>query len=375
MRHFAARASLPFVIAGVLDRLETMRWLGRACGAVMVLLVCGCGPSDPRVGRLAGGGASGGEGGAGGAAPRANAWDECGSLALDPAPLGGQPLEVLGVAVSPDRRWLVGTTLMTAHGWRIGDKLEQSTHAWIVDTGDEVYVEFSPDGSLVAISGDGRALVDVTSGAKVFLPATTSSVLPGAYMAFFGFSRSGRWVAGSGYDYAVDVFDTATHALVSTLPSGNLDTGAAFSSDDALVATGVPELYRTSDWKRLWPAAITREEANDQGLASLDTVVFTPDDRQLVVSKCTGNLDRNERCSASLFSVADGKLLGGVPLRGSRPSFSPDGSVLIAGGDVWTPRSGDVQHLGDFSAGVFASNGDVFVGTFDGLVKRFCVRR
>src|SRR5579871_590988 len=98
------------VIAGVLDRLETMRWLGRACGAVMVLVACGCGPSDARMD--AGAGASGnGSGGEDGAAPRAHAWDECGSLALDPAPLGGQPLEVLGVAVSPDRRWLVGTTL------------------------------------------------------------------------------------------------------------------------------------------------------------------------------------------------------------------------------------------------------------------------
>jgi WD40 repeat protein len=317
--------------------------------------------------------------------PRARSWDECGSLALafDPATVGHS--EVFGVAVSPDRRTVVATTLLTAQAWRVADDLAASAHAWTVK-GNEVYAEFSPDGSLVAISGDGRALVDVASGAKVFLPALPPSAVPnleldGAFMAFFDFSRDGRLVAGSGYDFAVDVFDTATHERLAALPSGSLDTGAAFSPDGTLVATGVPELYRTGDWARLWPATVTLDAATVEGHHPLDSVVFTPDGEQLVVSKCFGEaaivvlgLDPNKRCTNSLSAIADGRVLGDLPLTGSRPVFSRDGTMLIAGGDVWTPATGRVQHLGDFSAGVFASNDDVFVGTDDGTVKRLCVR-
>ena len=141
-----------------------------------------------------------------------------------------------------------------------------------------------------------------------------------------------------------------------------------------LVATGVPELYRTSDWARLWPATLTRDAQTVEGYHPLDSVVFTPDGEQLVVSKCLGGLDRDEICTNNLFAVADGRTLRAAPLTGSRPAFSRDGTMLIAGGDVWTPATGRVQHLGDFSAGVFAANDDVFVGTTAGAVKRLCVR-
>jgi WD40 repeat protein len=349
----------------------TMGSHGRLRRSALILYLAGCSasgapPSSPEVLGT----------------PRALSWDECGSLALEFDPATESHPGVLGVAVSPDRCTLVATTLLTAQAWRVADDLAASAHAWTV-RGNEVYAEFSPDGSLVAISGDGRALVDFASGAEVFVPALPPSTVPdleypGAFMAFFDFSRDGRLVAGSGYDFAVEVFDTATHARLAALPSGSLDTGAAFSPDGTLVATGIPELYRTSDWARLWPATLTREATTVAGLEGyphpLDSVVFTPDGEQLVVSKCFGGLDRDERCTNSLFAVADGRALGDLPLTGSRPVFSRDGTMLIAGGDVWTPATGRVQHLGDFSAGVFASNDDVFVGTNDGAVKRLCVR-
>jgi WD40 repeat protein len=315
-----------------------------------------------------------------GPVPRALSWEECGTLTLDPDP--AQPKrKVTGLAVSPDGRLLVGLAMVRGHAWRLADKLEDSTYAWPVETGNEMYAEFSPDGSLVAISGDGPALIDAASGEEVFSPALPPAQAPvldgaGAYMAFFDFSLDGRRVAGSDYEYAVEVLDTTTHERLATLPSGGLNTGAAFSPDGAFVATGVPELYRTSDWTRVWPPTVTHEgpldPTNAPGIYPLDNVVFMPDGKRLVVSKCITDSAGRQRCENDLFSVADGRHAGSAPVSGSRPAFSPDGTMLIGGGDVWTPRLGQVRHLGDFPTGVFSSDEELYVGTSDGLVKRFC---
>lgn len=352
-----------------------MGCLGQVRRAALVVWLGGCG--------AAGGAAPIDAGSEASPAPRAPSWDECGTLTLDPDP--SQPgRRVTGIAVSPDGRLLVGTALVRAFAWHLADKLEESTFAWTVDTGNEVYAGFSPDGSLVAISGDGRALVDAASGTKVFSPALPPAAVPsldgpGAYMAFFDFSRDGRRVAGSGYDYFVEVFDTTTHDRLAALPSGSLNTGAAFSPDGALVATGVPELYRTRDWTRVWPATVTHEQPL-KPIASpsaypLNSVVFTPDGKQLVVSKCIDDPIRGRLlCENTRFDVDDGRAVGDARVEGSRPAFSPDGTMLIGGGDVWTPRTGDVKHLGDFPTGAFASNDELYVGTSDGFIKRFCAR-
>jgi hypothetical protein len=52
-------------------------------------------------------------------------------------------------------------------------------------------------------------------------------------------------VAGGNCDKGVQVFSMTSRTLVATLPSASVNTGAAFSPDDTLIATGVPELYRT----------------------------------------------------------------------------------------------------------------------------------
>jgi WD40 repeat protein len=346
-----------------------MRCSGRVRRAALVLWLGGCGASSGAAPVDAGSKAS--------PAPHPPAWDECGTLTLDPDP-SNPAREVTGLAVSPDGRLLVGASFVKAHAWHLADELGASTYAWGVSTGNEKFAAFSPDGTLVAISGDGRALVDVASGAKVFTPNLSAApVLDGAYMAFFDFSPDGRRVAGSGYDYFVDVFDTTTHERLAMLPAGNLDTGAAFSPNGSLLATGIPELYRTSDWTRVWPAAVTREQPTDTGSYPVENVVFTPDGQEFVVSRCVQDLVlERQQCTNTLFLAQTGRAERPLPLSGARPAFSADGDLLITGGDiVWKLSGSDVTHLGDFTAGAFAPNDDVFVGTADGLVKRFCVRR
>jgi hypothetical protein len=318
----------------------------------------------------------GGQAGREDAAKSIRSWEECGSFSVAAAVNKPFPPRVFGLAVSPGSEWLVATTADNAFAWRVEQDFAKSTLAWTFDTGLEIYPEFSSDGALVAISGDGRAVFDIASGQPVLSLAPPPGVIAGCWTAFFGFSRNGEWVAGTGYDYSVQVFTVVTQALVATLPSGSCTSAAAFSPDGGLMATGVPELYRTSDWTRVWPRTVAREPEVD-GLSTVDSVSFTPDGERLIVSRCHGDkLGRPDGCQNRLFSVATGGLVEpALPFGGSRPSFSADGLWLLAGGEVYNLATRELRHLGAYSAAAFASNGDIFVGSTDGVVNRLCANR
>jgi hypothetical protein len=91
-----------------------------------------------------------------------------------------------------------------------------------------------------------------------------------------------------------------------------------------------------------------------------------------VVTACWGGLG-DFTCETSGHSVQTGARLGVLPLSGSRPSFSPSGAWVVSGGDALHRASGKVVHLGTFTSATFASNGDIFAGTSDGVLKRLCV--
>ena len=69
---------------------------------------------------------------------------------------GAHAREVLGVAVSPDGNTLFTTSGDGALAHRLAATFQDSLAIWSGHTGLEILSEFSRDGSLVAISGDGR---------------------------------------------------------------------------------------------------------------------------------------------------------------------------------------------------------------------------
>jgi WD40 repeat protein len=304
-------------------------------------------------------------------------WDDCGAISLaDNEP---KRPRVVGIAVSPDARWLVATTGRQAYVVRVSSPFNASPLERMLDVSVAVYPAFTPDTAGVAISGDPPAVFDVVSGNRLFEPEPPPpAVIAGCWMAFVAVSQRLVWVAESGYRNEARVYapGTAAPQPLAVLPSSSCTAEAVFSADDTLLATGVPELYRTSDWKRLWPSKLAPVSDGSLDSSSLDSVTFTPDGLRILSSKCVVANGQFGACHNQFFSVASGAPVGGqLPFEGGRPSFAPDGHWLVAGGDVYAPDSGELRHLGEFTAAAFSTAGDIYAASADGVIKRLCAIR
>ena len=362
--HHRDRPVLTMSMRSVCLVLAILGAIGCANGALSDgAAVDGASPPDERT-------ETGASGAAGSGTP-IRSWDDCGAISLPDAE--GMRPRLQGVAVSPDARWLVTTTWRQAYVIRVSSPFEGSALERMLEVEVPVYPAFAADGLRVAISGDPPAIFDVESGARIFLPESPPNAVGECWMAFLGVSPGGRWIAESGYRNEARVYAPGNAQPISVVPSSSCTAAAVFSADDALMVTGVPELYRTSDWKRLWPAELA--PASNASLEStyLDSVAFTPDGQRVLSSKCVVTGGQLGACQNQLFSVATGAPVGDrLPLDGGRPSFAPDGHWLVAGGDVYAPDSGERRHLGEFTAAAFSTAGDIYAASADGVIKRLC---
>jgi WD40 repeat protein len=283
----------------------------------------------------------------------------------------GQGQRIFGISISPDGNTLVLTNAQTAAAFRVAPSIGASTPLWQAETGVELYSEFSPDGSVVAVSGDGRQLLAADTGAALFprsLP-TAPQLSAGCGIAYYRFSHDGRRVAGTNYDYGVEIYDIASLELLATLPSAGCSSGAAFSPDDDLIATGQPELYRTDDSTRLWPQTIGTRDTN--GFDSWSQ--FTKNGDQLVVSTCDGVLE----CHHEFYSAKTGVVVGSAESTRSFAVLSRDGRFFVGRGSVEDRIDGSKSLLraeADIDAAVFAPNDDIIAAVADGSVHRFCAQ-
>ncbi|HXK19405.1 MAG TPA: hypothetical protein VNG33_16455, partial [Polyangiaceae bacterium] len=268
--------------------------------------------------------------------------------------------------VSPDGQRFVTTNGHTATGYEVATDFAESRAIWTVDTGLEWASEYSRDGSLVAISGDGRATVDALTGVRYLQPAPPAGVIIGCFNAYFGFSSDHRWVAGGDWGYGVDVYDTLTEALLTTLPSAGCNTSATFSADDSLLATSSGELYRTSDFSRIWPTVVTPAQPPYE--EALTGVQFMADGQSFVSSSCqTRDYQIGGApfvCHNALHTIA-GTTVSSSNLGDTiaRPAFSRDDRWLL---------DGQAESALNMTAAAFAPNGDVIAGDKDGVIHRFC---
>jgi WD40 repeat protein len=276
------------------------------------------------------------------------------------------------LAVAADDSHFFSNTAGGLLAWRIAENFAESLPLWSADTGLEMYTELSRDGALVAVSGDNRALFDTVRGSRIFEPLPDGNVEVGCYSAFFALSPSGRYVAGSGFKQQLDVFELPSQTPVAALPTLTCNTAAAFSPDEALLATSDSEVYRTSDWTPLWQ----RGSSFPSGESSpMDSVQFTPDGTGIVVSRCRSGSDRTPRftCEHRLYEALGGSDDGSLPLEAPRPSFSSDGSWVVAGNEVYRRGSAERRALADdVTAAAFTAHDDIIAGADDGRLMRYC---
>ena len=199
------------------------------------------------------------------------------------------------------------------------------------------------------------------------------------------FSPKMTWLAGNNYSRALDVFDVRDLSRgTAPVPLVNLPAGCdavAFSRDDRLMATSGAALYRTAPtadgWRKLWSEVVPAPPEDDRitnGVAN--DVSFSPDERQLLVSRCE---ETSGGCVASLLDVDTGAVLRRLPdLQSAHPSFSPEGSWIVAGGTLLHLPSGDVRPLDPgvtTTTALFTPDGDIIAGSADDVLTRYCRSR
>jgi WD40 repeat protein len=266
---------------------------------------------------------------------------------------------VASVAFSPD-----GKTLA------IGDK-DGTVRLWDLATGQEAggplkstdaavgSLAFSPDGKTLATGGtDGSSgfavavLWNVADGHQIGSPLVTDA--SASEVTSLAFSPDGKTlvtgpsilnVGGSGGGRA-QLWDVATHRVISTITSGFIVGPVAFSPDGETIALGGVGGAGSSGTVWLWnvPAGHQAGNAITSGALSgeVTSVAFSPDGKTLAI----GGTDGSGDASVVLWSVAAGRETG-APLSGgsgavTSVAFSPDGGILATGGTDGTARLWDL---------------------------------
>jgi WD40 repeat protein/serine/threonine protein kinase len=191
--------------------------------------------------------------------------------------------------------------------------------SWRVDDRFVATAAFSPDGQYIATSGTNGQIILWETATHREVRRFEAWGPDGMWCVRF--SPDGRLLAGS-QDARVGLWDVNTGALLRELPLASSQVlSLAFSPDGRLLATA--EVYRTS---RLWdiPSASLRATLTGhvQGVGS---VAFSPDGKTLATS--------SDDCTVKLWNLATEQEMATLQLPGGCRSvrFSPDGRTLAVG--------------------------------------------
>ena len=241
------------------------------------------------------------------------------------------------VALSPD-----GTTVATAL------PISNAVYLWDAATGAHTAIleghasrlntlAFSPDGATLASGASDRSIIlwDVSAGARI---ATLEAP---SYVTAVAFSPDGRKVASGHGDYTASVWDVGTGEEVSAFRGHSYEVGfLAFSPDGSTLATAATprEIYDEEidpfliDGRvRLWDLGTGDDALGGEKLSrhkQIHAVSFAPDGTALALGWGSG--------MASIWEIPAGAneatLSVEYPARVDAAAFSPDGSLLLAGG-------------------------------------------
>jgi hypothetical protein len=228
------------------------------------------------------------------------------------------------------------------------------------------YAAIAPSGSAMAISGDNVALSSAEGVHHLSGPFGDC-----ASSARWAFSPTEPWVAGSHYSSSVQVYDTRTFELVTTLPTANCGGAVAFSPDGSRLVTASLELFETQGWTRRWGEP--RPPGFGFGFGEAESgVAFSADGRELVVSaECASH---NDACRVTRYRESDGSKIAEVAgLEGERVRYSPEGHWLVSKGQLLHVPTGAMhRYAEDVEVAAFTPQGDLVAGTVQGSLVRFC---
>lgn len=304
-----------------------------------------------------------------------------------PAP-GGHQQPIDKLALSADGSLVVADIRLTA-GFvlRLAPHFADSRLVSNLFGEVNVDVDISADGTMASIAGDGRALFGAADGRIIWPPPIPPPEVLGCPTEKLRLSPKKTWGAGASYDQTMAVF--AIGETPGALPPEPLvrfpsacGDAAAFTRDEGLMATSTPALYRTAataaGWQKVWsapdPPKVSPGLLSGGGYGN--DVRFSPDETQVLVSRC----EEIDSCVATLLTVATGAVVSSFPdVRGPNPSFSPDGSWIVAGPTLFHLPSGDTRPLDPaavpttkITAALFTPEGDILAGSTDGSLTRYC---
>jgi WD40 repeat protein len=311
-----------------------------------------------------------------------------GPPSLPETPQPARPINHL--ALSRDGSLLVSNVLsFAAFGLQLAPRFADSKVVWGASVEINLEVDVSADGKTVAVMGDGRVLYAGADGRIVWptplTPPPPDISFPACLPVRLRFSPQMTWLAGNNYTRVLDVFDVRDLSRgTPPVPVLHLPAGCdaiAFSRDERLMATSGAALYQTAPnadgWRKKWSAVVPAPPEDSlitAGVAS--DVSFSPDERQLLVSRCA---QPSGGCMVSLLGVETGQVLRALPeLQSPHPSFSPEGSWIVAGGTLLHLPSGDVRTLDlalATTTALFTPDGDIIAGSADDILTRYCRSR
>jgi WD40 repeat protein len=194
---------------------------------------------------------------------------------------------------------------------------------------------WSPDGTILAVA----------AGEQIYLYSPfefkeRSALDAGVWSTDLQFSPDSRWLASSGRDGGLRVWEVGSGGLLTTIPAHKKGANAvAFDPTGRWLASA-----GNDGMVRVWDAASGAFETQMIGGSfGIPALAFTPDGQNLAIAN--GNVVR-------IRSMQDGRFV--QTLRGGESSFSclamADGSSLLATGDsantitIWELDSGNALH-------------------------------
>ena len=226
------------------------------------------------------------------------------------------------------------------------------------------FIAFSPDGKLLASSGNGKELIlwDVASGNKVnsikggFAPFSFSpdgnqlataynevklwdiqnlkkitevTTLPfnEGWTCAVDISPDGKWIAVGYANGVINVWDLQTKQLVKTLKTSLLEMEfLKFSPDNKFLVSGgsYPQndyiMWQLPEWQRY----------GEVQRGHIENLAFSPDAKMCV--SANRSISFYARC-AEIWSTATGAPITSLPIEAQDVSFSHDGNILATGDD------------------------------------------